>query len=59
MDLLQITPLYQFLMPFINKNVNLDHIKATKGGLIKILSTYNKEVEAFVVGGKHLNITAS
>lgn len=59
MDLLQITPLYQFLMPFISKNVNLDHIKATKGGLIKILITCNKEVEAFVLGGKHLNITAS
>lgn len=57
LDLLQLTPFYHFLLPFINKAVNPKHIKGTKKGLVHILSSYDKEQQVIVIGGKKLSIT--
>lgn len=57
LDLLQLTPFYHFLLPFINKAVNPKHIKGTKKGLVHILSSYDKEQQVIVIAGKKLSIT--
>lgn len=59
LDLLQVTPFYQFLLPFINRAINPKHIKGTKKGLVNILDSYDKAQKVFVIGGKHLTITAT
>lgn len=56
--MLQMTPFYQFLMPFINKAVNRKHIKGTKNGMINILDSYDKNQQVFMVAGKKLTISA-
>lgn len=57
--LLQITPFYQFLLPFINKAINPKHIQGTKRGLVNILDSYDKNQQGFLIAGKKLTITVS
>lgn len=57
LDLLQETPFYQFLMPFISKAVNTKHIKGTKKGLVNIIDSYDKVQQSFIIAGKQLTIT--
>lgn len=59
LELLQTTPFYQFLMPFITKSVAPGCIKGTKTGLLKILETYSKPAEAFIIGNKELTVAPS
>lgn len=59
LELLQLTPFFHFLLPFINKTVNPKHVKGTKKGLISILDSYDKEQQVFVLAGKKLSITAT
>lgn len=59
LELLKLTPFYHFLLPFINKAVNPKYIKGTNKGLVKILDSYDKEQQVFVLAGKKLSITAT
>lgn len=47
------------MLPFINKNVPASYIEETQSGLVKILETYDKSEQAFIIGGNQLTITAT
>lgn len=57
LEVLQTTPFYHFLIPFINKDIPPVCAKGTKTGLVKIIETYSKSDKAFIIGGKHLTTT--
>lgn len=46
-------------MPFVNKQIPATYTKGTQSGVVKILETYNRAEQAFIVGVKQLTITAS
>lgn len=55
--LLQRTPFYNFLEPFINKRVTTKSVTGTQKGLVKILLTYDRKQKAFIMGGQKMTIT--
>lgn len=57
--MLKTIPFYNFLLPFITKAVTPPCILGTKTGLIKIIDTYDKTKQAFIIGKKKLVITPS
>lgn len=59
LDMLNKTPFYNFVLPFIKGKFSAGEVRGMQDGLVQALMSYVRERNCFNIGGKDLNIEPS